>query len=95
MADKSKNEKRDGRLLMFYTNNCEPCVVVEKVVKRLEKKENLKVDRLEVWYNQENKKLLRRYSDLATVPFFYNEVTSKKIVGEVDYDTLKNWAFGK
>jgi thiol-disulfide isomerase/thioredoxin len=82
------------RLIMFYSDNCEPCVVVEPLVKRLEKEKNLKVDRLEVWYDAENRKLLEKYAGFNAVPFFYNEVTGKKISGEADYPELVKWAKG-
>ncbi len=82
------------RLLMFYSDNCEPCVAMEPLVTTLEKEQNLKVRRLEVWYNQVNKGLLEKYAGLSTVPFFYNEANGKKISGETDYETLKNWALG-
>jgi thiol-disulfide isomerase/thioredoxin len=80
------------RLLMFYSDNCEPCAVVDPLVKRLEKDLNVKVYRLEAWYNQKNGKLLRRYAGISMVPFFYNEATGKKITGEADYEELKEWA---
>ena len=79
------------RLLMFYEEKCDPCVVMEPIVNKLEKELGTKIDRLEVWYNQSNKKLLGKYAGLATVPFFYNEKTGEKIEGETDYETLKNW----
>lgn len=62
------------------------------LVEKLEKSHNLKVDRLEAWHDQNNKKLLEKYAGLATVPFFYNERTGKKISGEADFDTLERWA---
>ena len=77
---------------MFYSDNCDPCVVMDPLVSELEKSEDVKVERFEVWYNQENKKLLGEYAGLATIPFFYNEKTGKKISGETDYETLKTWA---
>lgn len=77
---------------MFYSDNCEPCVVMEPLVQRLEKEEGVKVERLEVWYNEKNKALLEKYAGVSTIPFFYNEATGKKIVGETDYESLKKWA---
>jgi len=83
---------KNDRLLMFYEEKCDPCVVMEPIVNKLEKELGTKIDRLEVWYNQGNKQLLDKYAGLATVPFFYNEKTGEKIEGETDYETLKNWA---
>lgn len=77
---------------MFYEENCDPCVVMEPVVNKVEKELGVKIDRLEVWYNKNNKRLLEKYAGFATVPFFYNEATGKKISGETNYETLKKWA---
>lgn len=80
---------------MFYSDNCDPCVVMDPLVSELEKSEDVKVERFEVWYNQENKKLLGEYAGFATIPFFYNEKTGQKISGETDYETLKTWALSR
>ena len=83
---------KNDRLLMFYEEKCDPCVVMESIVDKLERELGAKIDRLEVWYNHNNKKLLDKYAGFATVPFFYNEKTDQKISGETDYETLKSWA---
>jgi thiol-disulfide isomerase/thioredoxin len=80
------------RLLMFYSDNCEPCAVVDPLVKRLERELNVKVRRLEVWSDQKNRKTLEKYAGFSAVPFFYNEATGKKITGEADYRELVEWA---
>ena len=80
---------------MFYSDNCEPCVLMGPLISKLEKSEDVRVERLEVWYNQENKKLLGEYAGFATIPFFYNEKTKKKISGETDYKALKNLALSR
>jgi thiol-disulfide isomerase/thioredoxin len=86
---------KNNRLIMFYADNCEPCVVMNLMVERLEKEHAVKVDRLEVWFDKENQKLLEKYAGLSTVPFFYNERSGEKISGETDFDTLERWALGK
>lgn len=83
---------KNNRLLMFYEEKCDPCVVMEPIVAELEKELETKIDRLEVWYNQSNRQLLDKYAGFVMVPFFYNEKTGQKISGETDYKTLKNWA---
>jgi len=83
---------KNDRLLMFYEEKCDPCVVMEPIVVKLERELGAKIDRLEVWYNQSNRQLLDKYAGFATVPFFYNEKTDQKISGETDYETLKSWA---
>ncbi|MCH7541644.1 thioredoxin family protein [Patescibacteria group bacterium] len=85
----------DSPLLMFYEDNCEPCVVVEPFVTRLEKELDVKINRLEAMNNRKNRQLLEKHAGLSMVPFFYNKKTGKKIAGETDYETLKKWALGK
>ena len=77
---------------MFYEEKCEPCVAMEPLVDKLESELDLKVDRLEVWNNPDNKQLLDKYAGVSMVPFFYNEATGAKINGESDYEALKLWA---
>ena len=77
---------------MFYEEKCDPCVVMEPLVDKLEKELKVGIDKLEVWYNKSNRELLTQYAGFSSVPFFYNEETGKKIAGEADYETLKEWA---
>lgn len=86
------NEKR---LIMFYEEKCVPCVVMEPLIKQLEKEIGVKIDKLEAMRNEKNRQLLERYAGISMVPFFYNEITGEKISGESDYDSLKKWAQGK
>ena len=69
-------------------------MVVDPLVTKLEKEQNVKVHRLEVWADQKNRKLLEKYAGFSAVPFFYNEATGRKITGEAAYDELKRWAKG-
>ena len=84
-----------NRLLMFSSKNCEGCEAMNPLVEKLEQEQWLKIERLEVWYNNDNQKLLSKYAGFAATPFFYNEETEKKISGECDYESLKNWAKSK
>ncbi len=86
-----------SHLLEFYGTECPHCVHMHKLVEKLEKEENLKVDTFEVWHNKENeKKLLEMDQDLCGgVPFFYNTETKQFICGETDYATVKAWAKGE
>lgn len=84
-----------NRLLMFSSKNCEGCEAMNPLVKKLEQEQGLKLERLEVWRNNDNQKLLSQYAGFSATPLFYNEATEKKISGECDYKTLKNWAKSK
>lgn len=86
-----------SHLLEFYGTECPHCIDMRKVVERLEKEENIKFDRFEVWHNPENeKKLLEIDKNLCGgVPFFYNTKTKKFICGGAEYDELKDFAQDK
>lgn len=85
-----------GNLLMFYGTECEHCHEMNPLVARLEKAEKVKVERLEVWHNAENAKLMKKYDKdfCGGVPFFYNTKTKKWICGAEEYEELKEWAVG-
>lgn len=85
-----------SHLIMFTGTECTHCHEMEPFVERLEKEEKMIVDRLEVWHNAENAKLLREYDKdyCGGIPFFYNTKSGKWICGGVEYDELKEWAAG-
>ena len=85
-------------LLMFYGTECTHCHEMIPLVDKLEKEENVKVEKVETWHDSANKKKLegtKGYKDCGGVPFFFNEETGKNICGSVGYDELKTWALGK
>ena len=83
-----------SHLLEFYGTECPHCVRMHELVEKLEKENGVKVDRFEVWHNEENAKKLEGIDKglCGGVPFFYNTETKKFICGETDYKELKNWA---
>lgn len=92
------NEQVAGSsLIMFFGTECTHCHEMDPLVDRLEKEENVKVDRLEVWHDSKNAKLLKEYDKdfCGGVPFFMNTKTGKWICGEAEYGELKNWALGE
>ncbi|HNW71417.1 MAG TPA: hypothetical protein PKZ36_01075 [Candidatus Paceibacterota bacterium] len=86
-----------SHLLEFYGTECPHCVRMHNLVIRLEQKEGIKIDSIEVWHNKENeKRLIEIDRDFCGgVPFFYNEKTKKYICGDVSYRELKKWAEDK
>jgi len=84
-------------LLMFTGTECAHCHEMEPLLKKLEKEEKVKVERLEVWHNAENMKKLKELDNgkCGGVPFFFNMKTKKWICGSDSYDNLKKWALGK
>jgi hypothetical protein len=70
------------------------------LVNRLEKEENIAFEKLEIWHNEENADLMRSYKDIIApkcggqlrTPTFLNTDTKDVLCGEVEYETLKEWA---
>lgn len=81
-------------LIDFYGKECPHCLRMMPLVERLEKEAGLKVERLEVWHDQENAKKLEEYDkgQCGGVPFFVNTETGAMICGEAPYEELKKWA---
>lgn len=84
-------------LLEFYGTECIHCNEMKPLVEKLEKEEGVKIEKLEVWHNAANAKLMEKYDQgkCGGVPFFYNTKTGKWICGSTSYENLKKWALGK
>ena len=84
-------------LLNFYGEECPHCKKMNALLSRLEKEENISVERIEVWNSDKNLKRMKEYDKklCGGVPFFYNTETKQWICGEAEYEELKNWALGK
>ena len=84
-------------LLEFYGTECPHCNEMKPVIDKLEKEEKVKVERIEVWHDEANAKLMQKYDNgkCGGVPFFFNTKTSKWICGSTSYEDLKQWALGK
>ncbi len=79
---------------MFFGTECEHCAKMEKIVQKLEKEKNIKVNRFEVWHEKENRMTMEALDiePCGGVPFFLNQETTKTICGEATYEELKDWA---
>ena len=86
-----------GRLIMFMGTECDHCHEMEPLVERLEQELKIKIERLEVWHNAENARLLEKIDNgrCGGIPFFFNENTGKFICGSTSYEKLKAWVLGK
>lgn len=84
-------------LLEFYGTECPHCIKMASLVERLEKEESIKIEKFEVWHDEDNAKKLAEYDTglCGGVPFFYNTETKKFICGLVSYEELKTWASKK
>lgn len=82
------------KLLEFYGEECPHCKKMDPLIERLEKETGVKVEKYEIWHNEQNNKMMEQYdkSFCGGVPFFYNVDGNKWICGEADFNELKNWA---
>lgn len=81
-------------LLEFFGQECSHCQAMEPLVDTLEKEENVKVTRYEVWHDEKNGAKMKEYDTglCGGVPFFFNTETKQYICGETPYGELKKWA---
>jgi thiol-disulfide isomerase/thioredoxin len=86
-----------SHLLEFYGDECPHCDRLRAVLNEVEEKEKIKVERLEIWHNPKNEKLMLKYDQgfCGGVPFLFNKKTGKWICGEAKYEELKDWALGE
>ena len=84
-------------LLEFYGTECVHCRHMDPLVEKLEKEEEVKIEKYEVWHNQENLQKMRPYAEgkCMGVPFFFNTESQDYICGSTDYERLKKWAGAK
>jgi thiol-disulfide isomerase/thioredoxin len=85
-----------GELLEFTGRECTHCREMDPLIERLEKEEGIAIEKLEVWHNPENAKLMEELDQVKCggVPFFYNKKTGTWICGSTSYEKLKTWATG-
>jgi len=87
-------------LIMFWARECPHCKHMMPLVNQLGKEENIVFEKLEIWHNEENADLMRSYRDIIApkcggqlrTPTFLNTDTKDALCGEVEYETLKEWA---
>jgi len=86
-----------NHLLFFYGGDCPHCETMDSVCDKLKLETGIEIERIEVWENDENMKIMENLDKepCGGVPFFVNTKTNKTICGEVPYKKLKNWAEGK
>lgn len=84
-------------LLEFYGKECPHCHTMDPLVLRLEKETGAKIEKYEVWHDEENARKMAEYDKglCRGVPFFFNTDSKKYICGEDSYENLKKWATGK
>ena len=84
---------------MFWARECPHCQKMLPLVDKLEKETGIKLERLEVWHNENNADLMRSYRTVIApkcggqlrTPTFFCPETEEVICGEVEYKKLKEW----
>lgn len=81
-------------LFEFYGQECPHCIRMHPLVEQLEKEHGVKVEKYEVWHNDENRQKMAGYAAdrCMGVPFFFNTETQEFICGSTEYEYLKKWA---
>lgn len=81
-------------LIEFYGRECSHCLKMAPLVERLEKEGSIKIEKYEVWHNEENAREMDGYDSgrCGGVPFFINTDNSDFICGETTYERLRDWA---
>ena len=89
-----------NRLIMFHGQECPHCKKMMPLVDKMIEKEEVELEKLEVWHNEKNAAAMRSYRDIITpkcggqlrVPAFLNTETKDAFCGEVEYEELVDWA---
>jgi len=86
-----------SHLIDFYGTECKFCIKLEPLLKRIEEELGVEIERIEIWHNEENKKLWKKMDDgfCGGVPLLINTKSGKKICGYAEYNKLKAWAEGE
>ncbi len=88
---------KEGRLMIFYGEECPECEKARERLDRLEEEEDLEVERYEVWHDSNNQSLMMKYAEerCIGVPFLFNRETNEYICGPSSYEKIKRWAKGE
>lgn len=90
--------KEKSPLLYFYGVECTHCDLMDPLMKQLEDETGMTLRKFEVWYNDDNLRLLQRLDKDGVcngVPFFYSKMKRDWICGATTYPNFKAWALGK
>eukprot|EP00187_Rhodella_violacea_P006720 CAMPEP_0174898376 /NCGR_PEP_ID=MMETSP0167-20121228/21310_1 /TAXON_ID=38298 /ORGANISM="Rhodella maculata, Strain CCMP736" /LENGTH=199 /DNA_ID=CAMNT_0016138937 /DNA_START=36 /DNA_END=631 /DNA_ORIENTATION=+ len=95
MSGKTANK---SYLLEFHGVECDHCVEMQPLIKRVEEELKIPVRQFEVWYNEDNLRLLQtldKFNACGGVPYYFNKRTRGWICGATDWDNFKAWAEGR
>ena len=88
--------KKYGHVIEFYGETCPHCMAMKPVIEELEKDTGAKIEKLEVWNNEENARKMEEYNDiigeacggLPGVPAFVNTETKQALCGAHDKEDI-------
>ncbi|MDP4038659.1 MAG: thioredoxin family protein [bacterium] len=94
--------EKHNHLIEFYGETCPHCIVMRPVIEKIEDELGIKIDKKEVWNNEENRLFMEKYFDqlseacggMPGVPSFINTKTNQALCGEHEDKTIKLWATG-
>ena len=89
------------QIIQFYGKECPYCKALEPAVEKLEKDDDVRVTKLEVWYDEDNKKKMEGLQPLfdescggsLVTPSFYDEEGGRVLCNPETYENLKKWVF--
>lgn len=90
--------KKLDHILEFYGETCPHCIALKPIITSIEQESDVRIKKLEVWNNAENKKLMMEYEDIigeacggfAAVPALVNTKTKQALCGMHDKQDIKN-----
>lgn len=88
--------KKYGHVIEFYGETCPHCISMKPVIEDIEKHTGAKIEKLEVWNNEENARKMEQYNDiigeacggLPGVPAFVNVDTKQALCGAHDKEEI-------
>lgn len=90
--------KEKSPLLYFYGVECTHCDLMDPLMKQLEEETGMSLRKFEVWYNDDNLRLLQRLDKDGScngVPFYFNKKSRSWVCGATTYPNFKAWALGR
>ncbi|MEI6581746.1 MAG: thioredoxin family protein [bacterium] len=88
--------KKYGHVIEFYGETCPHCIAMKPVIAEIESATGAKIEKLEVWNNEENARKMESHSKIigeacggfAGVPAFVNVDTNQALCGAHDKEDI-------
>ena len=92
------------KIIFFHGADCPHCKRMRPIVKEIEEELGIVMNKLEVWYDEDNAEVMRQYDDIIRlasedgdlgVPAFVDPKNKEALVGEQTKGDLKKWLMEK